>query len=217
MWYLYMDESGDLGFDFVTKKPSNFFGITLLLVKGKDGHRELRTAVRRTLRNKINPKSKRKRLIAEIKANSTVHSVKEYLLRQMKQDFILYSIVLDKRKALPKMFEDKSRVYNYISRCILDEIPFEEASTGIHLIVDKSKGKSEIMKFNEAMFTQLKGRVDPSVPLRIFHENSQMVEGLQCADLFSWGIFRKYEKNDVLCYDLFSKKIAFEKLITFVE
>ena len=24
MWYLYLDESGDLGFDFVNKKPSRF-------------------------------------------------------------------------------------------------------------------------------------------------------------------------------------------------
>lgn len=28
--YLYLDESGDLGFDFVNKKPSGFFIITLL-------------------------------------------------------------------------------------------------------------------------------------------------------------------------------------------
>lgn len=25
MWYLYLDESGDLGFDFVNSKPSKFF------------------------------------------------------------------------------------------------------------------------------------------------------------------------------------------------
>ncbi len=27
MWNLYLDESGDLGFDFVNKKPSKFFTI----------------------------------------------------------------------------------------------------------------------------------------------------------------------------------------------
>ncbi len=34
MWYLYLDESGDLGFDFVNKKPSKFFTITILVIKG---------------------------------------------------------------------------------------------------------------------------------------------------------------------------------------
>jgi len=34
MWYLYLDESGDLGFDFANKRSSIFFTITILLVKG---------------------------------------------------------------------------------------------------------------------------------------------------------------------------------------
>jgi len=33
MWYLYLDESGDLGFDFVHKKPLNFFTVTIPAVK----------------------------------------------------------------------------------------------------------------------------------------------------------------------------------------
>ena len=32
MFYIYLDESGDLGFDFEAKKPSKFFTITLLLI-----------------------------------------------------------------------------------------------------------------------------------------------------------------------------------------
>lgn len=31
MWLLYLDESGDLGFDFVNKRPSNHFTITMRL------------------------------------------------------------------------------------------------------------------------------------------------------------------------------------------
>lgn len=33
MWFLYLDESGDLGFDFVNKKPSKFFTIAILEIK----------------------------------------------------------------------------------------------------------------------------------------------------------------------------------------
>ncbi len=33
MLYLYLDESGDLGFDFFTKKPSKFFTITIMMMK----------------------------------------------------------------------------------------------------------------------------------------------------------------------------------------
>jgi len=39
MWFLYLDESGDLGFDFVNRKPSKFFTITILAIKGIDNEK----------------------------------------------------------------------------------------------------------------------------------------------------------------------------------
>jgi hypothetical protein len=65
--------------------------------------------------------------------------------------------------------------------------------------------------FNQYIFRQLKGRLDPRVPLDIKHENSQEYYGLQAVDLFSWGIFRKYEKKDAQWFDIFSRKVAFEE------
>ena len=50
MWYLYLDESGDLGFDFVNKKPSKFFTIAILAVKGVENNRRLIKGVKVTLR-----------------------------------------------------------------------------------------------------------------------------------------------------------------------
>jgi hypothetical protein len=34
MIFLYLDESGDLGFDFVNKRPSKYFVVTVLAYKG---------------------------------------------------------------------------------------------------------------------------------------------------------------------------------------
>ena len=34
MWFLYLDESGDLGFDFFTKHPSHFLTVCILAVQG---------------------------------------------------------------------------------------------------------------------------------------------------------------------------------------
>ncbi len=56
MWYLYLDESGDLGFDFVHKRPSNFFTVTILVVKGMENNRALANAVKKTIRRKLDPK-----------------------------------------------------------------------------------------------------------------------------------------------------------------
>ena len=49
MLHLYLDESGDLGFDFANKNPSRFFTITILVVDGFEANRKLIAAVRKTL------------------------------------------------------------------------------------------------------------------------------------------------------------------------
>jgi len=42
MWYLYLDESGDLGFDFINKKPSKFFTVTILAIRGQNNKQLLK-------------------------------------------------------------------------------------------------------------------------------------------------------------------------------
>ncbi|MEW6618278.1 MAG: DUF3800 domain-containing protein [bacterium] len=49
MLYLYLDESGDLGFDFVNKRPSKYFTIAILVVKGYEENRLLLKVVKKTL------------------------------------------------------------------------------------------------------------------------------------------------------------------------
>ncbi len=60
---IYLDESGDLGFDFVNKKPSQKFVITLLVCRNKGAVDAFKGAVRRTLKNKLNHKKKNKRVV----------------------------------------------------------------------------------------------------------------------------------------------------------
>jgi len=56
--YLYLDESGDLGFDFFAKRPSKFFTVTVLAVTGVENNRRLINAVKKTIRQK-QPKGRR--------------------------------------------------------------------------------------------------------------------------------------------------------------
>ena len=53
MWYLYLDESGDLGFDFFARKPSRFFTVCILVLQGVDNNRRLLSAVKKTCRRKL--------------------------------------------------------------------------------------------------------------------------------------------------------------------
>ncbi|MDA3927280.1 MAG: DUF3800 domain-containing protein [Kiritimatiellae bacterium] len=81
MWWLYLDESGDLGFDFVNKKPSEYFTICILATSQRSSNLAFKRAVKRTLKNKLNRKSNRTRVIEELKGSATRLEIKKYAWR----------------------------------------------------------------------------------------------------------------------------------------
>lgn len=213
MWYLYLDESGDLGFDFVNKKPSKYFTITILVVRRYKENRLLLKAVKKTLERRLNPKGKRKRIVRELKATKTTLEIKKYFYRQLRSiNFDIYTLTLNKRKVYESLIQNKARVYNFIARKVLDQIPFEDAGLRIELILDKSKSKPEILDFNNYIRRQLEARIDPKVPLDIYHWNSEENGGLQAADMFCWGIFEKYERRKLEWFNIFNPKVKYDSL-----
>ena len=210
MLYLFLDESGDLGFDFVNKKPTNFFTIVILVVRGQENHRALSKAVRRTIRHKLeSPKHKDR--VNELKGSSTTPSVKKYFMRQASDvPFDIYALTLNKRRVYEQLTQEKARVYNYVARLVLDRLPLDQEKERVQLIIDRSKSKVEIAEFNQYIETQLRGRLDPKVPLGIYHWTSHETTGLQAADLFAWGIFRKHERKDLEWFDCFKGHVRYD-------
>ncbi len=210
MLYLFLDESGDLGFDFVQKKPSEHFVVTILAVKGDDNRKKLAKTISRTLRKKLNPKNKAK-APQELKGMDTSLAVKHYFLKQTEDiDFKLYAVVIPKRKLFFKLVEDKAKIYDFVTQVLLKSIPLEEAKQKVVLILDRSKNKRAVKEFNEHTFANLKSRLNHKVPLVIHHYDSQTVGELQAADLFAWGIFRKHEKDDMEWYRFYKNRIQLE-------
>ncbi|MBU0679418.1 MAG: DUF3800 domain-containing protein [Verrucomicrobia bacterium] len=211
MWWLYLDESGDLGFDFVNRKPSNFFTVCILATSSGESNKGFSYATKKTLRRKINHRRKR-HPVSELHASSTTLEVKQYMYSQLSRHrFGIYAVTLNKRRVYDKLADNKSRVYNFIARQVLDRIPFEDAAGPIQLIIDRSKGGAEIREFNSYIDTQLKGRLDPAIALTIQHRNSCDWHGLQVVDSFAWGIFRKYERGDTAYHDQFREKVLLDE------
>ena len=206
MFYLYLDESGDLGFDFFAKRPSQFFTITILAIHGVENNRLLLRAVRKTVKRKFEQTA-----FKELKGSHTTSEIKRYFYDLISTvPFDIYALTLNKKRVYNDLAQKKDRVYNYIARLVLDQIPIGAASTRIEFIIDKSKSGKETGEFNEYIIRQLKGRIDPRVPLDIYHYASHENFGLQAVDLFCWGIFRKYERNDLKWYHVFKEKIKFD-------
>ncbi len=214
MWHLFLDESGDLGFDFVNKRPSKYFTITILATSSDDSFRQINKAVTKTLARKLNYRKKHGTKVQELKGTGTTIEVKKYFFGLISDcKFGIYSITLNKRKVYERLTKEKERVYNYVTRLVLDQIPFEKnGGVRVNLVIDKCKGKPEIREFNEYIKSQLSSKIDPNIPLDINHEPSQNICGLQAADLFCWGIFRKYERNDPEWLEIYQKKVLYDRM-----
>ncbi|HLF18839.1 MAG TPA: DUF3800 domain-containing protein [Candidatus Omnitrophota bacterium] len=209
MLYLYLDESGDLGFDFVTKKPSKYFTLSVLVVKGQKNNRAIINTVKHTFKRKLH---KKKLLLGgELKGSKVSLDIKKYFYRQIaKIDFKIYALTLNKKRVNQSLVSVKERLYNYIARLVLDQIDINNAHQRVIFILDRSKGKPEIADFNKYIFDQIKGRLNPQIPLDIVHKLSHEMPGLQAADLFAWGIFRKYEKRDMEWFNVFKGSVIFD-------
>ena len=212
--YLYLDESGDLGFNFNEKKSSKKFVITILLCFNNESRKGLRKAVQRTIKNKIN-KNRRKRKILELKGTKTNINIKKYFLRNVKNnDWKVFSIILNKKRVDESLRNPrgKKKLYNFLSRVLIEELSplLRQTKKKVELIVDKSKNTAEMKDFNRYLENQLEAILPLNITLNIYHLKSAETYELQAVDLFCWGIFRKFEYNDLEWYKYFSAKVGCE-------
>jgi hypothetical protein len=209
---LYLDESGDLGFDFENKNPSKYFVVTLLQ---SQSHKLIKDATRRTLRrtNMILKKNS----LPELKGANLKLKQKNYFYAQLKDSdsWQLSTAILDKRKLLAKlgMPANKDRLYNIIAKLALEQVTFTGEIERINLIIDRSKSKNEIQIFNRYILQHLESQVPLKTNIAIDHELSHNNAGLQAVDLFCWGISRKYEHQDYSWYDKFKDRIKPEEVV----
>lgn len=192
--YIYLDESGDLGFDFSKAKTSPYFVITILVCHHKRVVDGIATAVRRTLKNKLNHKKQNKRVVAELKGSETTLAVKEYFARNLPKDgWDIYSVTLNKARVEPHLQtkEGKKKLYNFLARFIIEKITFANNLPWVNLIVDRCKNNEEIKDFNNYVANQLDALLPLNCKLTIDHLASHENAGLQAVDLFCWGITRK--------------------------
>jgi hypothetical protein len=211
--FIYLDESGDLGFDFSKAKTTRKFIITALVCFSQAAETDFKKAIRRTLKKKVNRSKNRSRRVEELKGTSTSLGVKEYFLRQVHcEDWAVYTVVLNKARVnepLQTKF-GKKKLYNFLARLLIEKLPIREAVANVRLIVDRSKNRDDIRDFNEYVENHLQAMLPLNTGLTIEHLASYERAGLQAVDLFCWGIARKYERGDLAWYSLFKHILKYE-------
>jgi hypothetical protein len=167
---IFLDESGDLGFDFSKPKTSKKFVITLLVCDGKETTDGFRKAVRRTLKNKLNNRN-RGRVIRELKGTGTTLTVKSYFYRNLSLGgWRLYTVVLNKQQVYDALRKPhtKKKLYNFLARFILEQVDLSQASPAVTLVTDLCKNREEIRDFNAYLANQPEALLPLNIPLNIY-------------------------------------------------
>ena len=207
MSYIFLDESGDLGFDFQKKKTSKVFVITCLFVENK---RSIEKIVRKT-HSELKKKYKRR--------FGVLHAVKEkpitrqrLLKRLSEKDCVIMTIYLNKKRVYTKLQNEKQVLYNYVANILLDRVYTKKLlplAKNILLIASRRETNKFLnQNFKNYLNNQITNRYKANVKVVI--EIPREEKSLQAVDFASWAIFRKYEYEDDGYYNLIKNKIVEE-------
>ncbi len=207
MAYIFLDESGDLGFK---KTSSRWFLFTIALTS------EPRSLERVTKKIWSNLRKKHKR-IGELHASHEKNVTRERMLKSLNEikDLKILCTILNKEKVYIDLQNQKNYLYNYTANILLDRLHTKEVvsmNEPIHLYIDRKDTKKYLRdNFINYLSNSMKKRRDTNfdIQLHASHEN----KSLQAVDFISWAIFRKYERGDYKFYDIIKSKIVDERLL----
>jgi len=209
MAYIFLDESGDLGFDFSKKKTSQYFVVTFLFAKDK---RTLEKIVKKIFQgfDKLQFKHHSGVLHAFRETPKTRQKFLGMFHERKAADII--TIYLNKKKVYTRLKDEKQVLYNYVTNILLDRV-CEKKLIPIAEKITLIASRRETNKFlNENFCQYLKGQVkgNHELDIEIEIKSPAAEKCLQAADMISWSIFRKYEHDDEGYYQIIKENIVEE-------
>ncbi len=202
--YVFLDESGDLGFNFDKPGVTNNFIVTLLLTKDV---RKLERTVKNVTRW---VKRRHKKHIGCLHAYHEDPATRKKLLQAMVDlDCQVIVIRLNKHKVYTRLHDEKQVLYNYVTNILLDRL-IERHALGaektIHLIAAKRETNKFLnVNFQDYLRRQVKGSHQLDLSVEICAPGER--KGIQAVDMLSWAMFRKIEHGDNQYFSIVRKLI----------
>lgn len=206
--FIYLDESGNLSFDFTKKKTSKYFIITFLFAKDK---KAIDKIVKKIFRDFS--KKQLKHHPGTLHCFKEAPSTRKKLLKLLSEkDIAVMTIYLNKEKVYTKMQDEKHILYNYVTNILLDRVLSKKLIKNAEQ-VEIIASKRETNKFlNENFKLYLKGQAkkNHNTDIKIDIKYPSQEKGLQVVDFVCWAIYRKWEYKDKTYYDIIKSKIKEE-------
>lgn len=207
MTYIFLDESGDLGFK---EQSSKWFIFSIVLT---NDHRKIEKIMK-----KVHKDLKKKyRKIKELHAYHSQPITRKRVLRALAglDDLKIMCIVLNKEKVYVDLRNQKKYLYNYTANILLDRLHNKKIlkpNDEVLIYIDQRDTNKFLREsFEKYLSENLKIRGASKFKIKI--KPSHTEKCLQAVDFVSWAIFRKYEKNDEEYYKIIKTKLVEENLL----
>lgn len=197
MTYLFLDESGDLGFSF-DRGSSKYFVITILASREKRQLEKLAKDIHASFRGK----GKRLNSLHAYRDNA---SVRRRLLRRVGlMDVRVFCLIVEKRLLPHAMHDDSVRIYRDAIKDILALVSVVDEYTCEPIILYASE--RETNKRHRFLLEAAIAMTGVGVVLLL--ERPEKEKALQVVDYVSWAVFRRYEYGDDEYYRLIEFRIV---------
>ena len=204
--YIYLDESGDLGFG---KGGSKYFTIAFTIMENPVPFRRCVKKVK--IKHNI-PRD------VELKGNTTRVSVKEELLyRFAGLEIEIHSITVKKSNVQLKLRRNTNILYNYmVGLSLAERILMEKPSTKVLVNIDRRVISVPALQIEEYLKSKvwLEGK-RTDIDLEINHLDSHEAYAIQGIDIICNSIFRKYNWNNYILFNIIQGKIKSDKRLFF--
>ena len=207
MMYVYLDESGDLGFG---QGGTKYFTIAFVIMKNP---LHFKRCVKRVKVKYDIPRD------VELKGYTTRESIKKDLLNRFaKLDLEVHAITVRKKNVEPKLQRDTNIFYNYmVGLSLVERILQEPPNSEVIINIDKRIiSITSGAKFDE--YLRLKTwyeRERQDIELKIYHIDSQKSHAIQGIDIICNSIFRKYNSNNYKLFNIIQGKMKSDRRLFF--
>jgi hypothetical protein len=205
MTYIFLDESGDLGFDFSKPRTTKHFLLTFLVCENKRPIEKCVKSTHAALRQR------HKKVDSWLHASREEPSTRNRLLRKLaEKDCSIMVIYLNKKKVYTKMQDEKAVLYNYVANILLDRIFTKKLvvkGPDICLVASR-KETNKFLNQNFRSYLESQADRNHGVSLKVQIKTPAEEKALQAVDFVSWAIFREYEYGDDSYSNLIRSKIV---------
>ena len=197
----YLDESGDLGFDFTKTNTSSHFLLSFLMT---DNPKPIQTAVKKVFRSMSS--TDRKRAHGILHAHYEKRKTRERLLKKLSEkDFQIALMVFDKRKTI--IVDDTNSIYNSMVTALINRLHIDgyiDSEDDVKLIASQSNTNKRLNERFKAVVLDGNKQINLTVEIKKpFTEKA-----LQAVDFIAWSFGKKYEHGDSSYAEIVEPKIV---------